>query len=316
MAGLNRSINKYRFGGSEPPELPETSQCLFVRQTTLEKFNLQSATQLVILRRQTDLSNRLRTLYASLRLSNCLLFCLKSCNIEFSSLGFFDSECAAIFGHTKHRKVCKLGIAKHRKERSFRDSKLGGVLCGRVGRSVVGQVGRWAGRRQVDRRAGRQACKSSDVFPPEYTIYRNDRKVGTGGGVFTATKEGLITDAQLQLTTDCEIVWSKVMAWNKKDIYLCSFCMPHRNLNDINRLGDSLRQITQCKSGKHIILAGDFNFIDIDWEKMTNKNGAADREVQQALLDLSIEHGLTQVHSQPTRDMIMLDLVFTNNPSE
>ena len=83
--------------------------------------------------------------------------------------------------------------------------------------------------------------------------------------------------------------------------------MPHRNLNEINRLDDSLRQITQCKSGKHIILAGDFNCPDMDWEKMTTKKGAAGREVQQALLDLSIEHGLTQVHSQPTRDMNMLD---------
>ena len=41
---------------------------------------------------------------------------------------------------------------------------------------------------------------------------------------------------------------------------------------------------------------------------------AADKEVKQALLDLSIEHGLTQVHNQPTRDHNMLDLVFTNSP--
>ena len=161
----------------------------------------------------------------------------------------------------------------------------------------------------------KNTIKSSEVFPPEYTIHWNDRSIGPGGGVFIATREGLITDAQPQLTTDCEIVWSKVKARNKKDIYLCSFYMPHRNLNDINRLDDSLRQITQCKTGKHIILAGDFNCPDIDWENMSVKKGAADREVQQALLDLSIEHGLTQVHDQPTRDLNMLDLVFTNNPS-
>ena len=41
----------------------------------------------------------------------------------------------------------------------------------------------------------------------------------------------------------------------------------------------------------------------------------ADREVQQALLDVTIEHGLSQVHDQPTRDNNLLDLVFTNNPS-
>ena len=161
----------------------------------------------------------------------------------------------------------------------------------------------------------KNTIKSSEVFPPEYTIHRNDRSIGLRGGVFIATREGLITDAQPQLTTDCEIVWSKVKARNKKDIYLCSFYMPHRNLNDINRLDDSLRQITQCKTGKHIILAGDFNCPDFDWENMSVKKGAADREVQQALLDLSIEHGLTQVHDQPTRDLNMLDLVFTKNPS-
>ena len=42
-------------------------------------------------------------------------------------------------------------------------------------------------------------------------------------------------------------------------------------------------------------------------------SGASDREVQQALIDISINHGLTQVHNQWTRGNNMLDLVFTNN---
>ena len=112
----------------------------------------------------------------------------------------------------------------------------------------------------------KNTIKLSEVFPPVYTIHRNDRSVGPGGGVFTATKDNLITDAQPQMTTECAIVWSKVKARKKKDIYLCSFYMPHRNLNDVNRLDDSLRQVTQCKNGKHIILAGDFNCSDIDRE--------------------------------------------------
>ena len=68
----------------------------------------------------------------------------------------------------------------------------------------------------------KNAIKSSEVFPPGYTVHRNDRSTGTDGGVFTAIKEGLIADAQPQLTTDCEIVWTNVKARNKKDIYLCS----------------------------------------------------------------------------------------------
>ena len=161
----------------------------------------------------------------------------------------------------------------------------------------------------------KNAIKSSEVFPPSYTVHRNDRATGTGGGVFTATREGLIADAQPDLTTDCEIVWTKVKARNKKDIYLCSYYMPHRNLNDIARLEESLKQVTNHKKGKHIILAGDFNCPDINWEKMTVNKGAADREVQQALLDLTTEHGLSQIHDQPTRDNNLLELVFTNNPS-
>ena len=91
--------------------------------------------------------------------------------------------------------------------------------------------------------------------------------------------------------------------------------MAHLNITDIHRLEESVQRVLQTINGKHIILAGDFNCPNTDWENMTVKKGAADREVQQALLDLSIEHGLTQVHNQPTRDNNMLDLVFTNNPS-
>ena len=91
--------------------------------------------------------------------------------------------------------------------------------------------------------------------------------------------------------------------------------MPHRNLNDINKLEDSIQQLTQNSKDKHIILAGDMNCPTIDWDTLTVHKGAADRDIQQALLDLSIEHNLTQVHSQPTRDNNLLDLVLTNNPS-
>ena len=161
----------------------------------------------------------------------------------------------------------------------------------------------------------KNTIKSSEVFPPGFTVHWNDRNTEPRSGVFKAVKEGLIADAQPQLATDCEIVWTKVKARKKKDIYLCSNYMPHRNLNDIARLDESLKQATNQKKGKHIILAGDFNCPDINWEKMSVNKGAADREVQTALLYVTMEHGLPQVHDQPTRDNNLLDLVFTNNPS-
>ena len=48
---------------------------------------------------------------------------------------------------------------------------------------------------------------------------------------------------------------------------------------------------------------------------MSVNTGAADQMVQKALIDFAVEHGLTQVHHQPTRNNNILDLVFTTNPS-
>ena len=98
----------------------------------------------------------------------------------------------------------------------------------------------------------------------------------TGRGVCTAVKEGLIADdAQPQLTTDCEIVWTKVKARNNKDICISALTICH----DIARLDGSLKQATNHKKGKHIILAGDFNCPAINWETMPVSKVATEQEV-------------------------------------
>ncbi|CAG2251960.1 unnamed protein product [Mytilus edulis] len=112
----------------------------------------------------------------------------------------------------------------------------------------------------------------------------------------------------------CEIEWSKIKLKNSKDLFIASYYIPHRNMKDITNLKLSLEKLTTGKP-KHIIIAGDFNCPDIDWINMEIKTGAPDKEVQQALMDLSIEHGLVQIHDKPTREGNLLDLVFTNNPS-
>ena len=40
--------------------------------------------------------------------------------------------------------------------------------------------------------------------------------------------------------------------------------MPHRNINDPNKLSESITMLNNGKP-KHTILAGDFNCPDIDW---------------------------------------------------
>jgi hypothetical protein len=159
----------------------------------------------------------------------------------------------------------------------------------------------------------KDAIKSSEVFPKNFKIYRNDR--GTlGGGVFVGIHEELISTETTSIITECEIEWSKVKLKNNKDLHIASFYMPHRNMKDLDNLRLSLDKLTNGKP-RHVIIAGDFNCPDIDWVNMEIKTGASDREVQQALLDITSEYGLTQIHDKSTREGNMLDLVFTNNPS-
>ena len=161
----------------------------------------------------------------------------------------------------------------------------------------------------------KNSIQSSEVFPESLKVHRNDRPSGLGGGVFVAAQDSLPLDAQPDLTTGCEIIWSKTRQKNNKDLYICSYYMPHRNMGDILALEESLNRFNTQHRDKTIILAGDFNCPDVDWNNLAVRVGAQDREVQQALLDLTSEHGLTQVHHEPTRQNNILDLVFTNNPS-
>jgi len=58
--------------------------------------------------------------------------------------------------------------------------------------------------------------------------------------------------------------------------------MPHRNLNDTNKLHESVKQLSQAPKDKHIIIAGDFNFPNINWNTMSVNKGAADQMVQES----------------------------------
>ena len=71
-----------------------------------------------------------------------------------------------------------------------------------------------------------------------------------------------------------------------------------------NKIITSPATLELATTGKdsQIILAGDFNCPDIDWNTLTVKNNAQDKEIQQALVDVAIDFNLTQVHEKPTRE--------------
>ena len=156
--------------------------------------------------------------------------------------------------------------------------------------------------------------KSSEVFPNNYTAYRNDR--GTlGGGVFILIQNSIIATEQPQYVTKCELDWVKIKLKDSKDLLIGAFYMPHRNNKDMEELEKSLKIITEENNNNNIIIAGDFNCPDIQWDTLSLKHDASDKEVQRTLIDITSQSGLTQLHEEPTRENNLLDLIFTTNPT-
>ncbi|CAG2218191.1 unnamed protein product [Mytilus edulis] len=100
---------------------------------------------------------------------------------------------------------------------------------------------------------------------------------------------------------------------DKKDLTIGSFYMPHRNMEHIKELDKSLDHISN--KNQTIILTGDFNCPDINWNTMSVNQNAQDKEIQRALMEVIISHSLTQIHETPTRGNNLLDIVLTSNPS-
>jgi len=108
----------------------------------------------------------------------------------------------------------------------------------------------------------------------------------------------------------------KIKLLNQKDLHIGAFYMPERNTHDLDQLQKSLNMITENgKKERDIILAGDFNCPDINWNTHNAHSSGKDQDIQQNLIDMTSSSLLSQVHLSPTRGPNILDLVFTTNPT-
>ena len=161
---------------------------------------------------------------------------------------------------------------------------------------------------------------SASVFPEGYVAYRKDRPGDNHGGVFILVSSRLESSQpeNLQLNDRSELVWVEVKIPGTKNLFLCSFYRPPRS-----RQPDLFSELDEClrliPGNAHVWVGGDFNLTSIDWKKHTVEQYPTDGTLCRELLDLSLEHNLTQVVSRPTRltldSQTMTDLFFTNNPS-
>ena len=94
----------------------------------------------------------------------------------------------------------------------------------------------------------------------------------------------------------------KIHLKGSKELFIGCFYMHHRNEYDLQQLDSSLDKLDKSKY-KHIILCGDFNCPDIDWEtnSVHEKPSQGQGPIQQQLVDIALDHNLTQLNTYPTR---------------
>ena len=157
---------------------------------------------------------------------------------------------------------------------------------------------------------------SSEIFPSHYMVIRKDHCI-CGGGVFVALKNYSTVVEEPSFNGNAEMVWVKLCFNKYKPIYVCSlYRPPGSSIEPLYELNDILISIHECSTSPAILLAGDLDLPDLNFEDgicYTNHNPAYGYEINSFFVEMMNDYGFEQSVTQPTRDDLLLDLVLYKN---
>ena len=111
----------------------------------------------------------------------------------------------------------------------------------------------------------------NEILPTNYTVFHNDQG-SRGGGVLLAVKDHIATKllsspANLEmLTVEIKLLYTTVI--------LCVvYLPPHPTLIEVQLLRDHLSQLPPSSN---ILLLGDFNLPDINWDILSSESNTSD----------------------------------------
>ena len=134
--------------------------------------------------------------------------------------------------------------------------------------------------------------------------------------MFLAFKNCYTISEMPESDTDCEIIWANVKLKGSKHMYIGSFYRPpNSNIETLKELEKSIINLPKNSDNQHIVLGGDFNLPDINWNDACVTRGSKRAVIHQQLLDIASDHMLENIQKEPTREKNVVDLYFTNNTS-
>lgn len=160
----------------------------------------------------------------------------------------------------------------------------------------------------------REEISSNEVFPKGYIIYRRDRQIGRGGGVFIAVREALPSSLNF-VDPQEEILGVNVKFGRVSRVVVGLYRSPSQDFKILENLDNFLN----CPSldGKDILICGDLNLPNVDWSFLSNSNS-----VSQILIDdIFKRRNFVQIvntgtRQRPSGQASVLDVCLTNFDSD
>ena len=122
--------------------------------------------------------------------------------------------------------------------------------------------------------------------------------------------KGSISSVEQLSPADCEITWTKI-SLPGGDILFGSFYRPPKSpIDQLEQLELSMNNLKQLNGlhGKHVILGGDFNLPDINWQDGSLRaNQQYSTAINEKMVDIMGEFNLTQMVLEPTHQGNILD---------
>ena len=145
----------------------------------------------------------------------------------------------------------------------------------------------------------------SEIVTNSYTVFRHDRN-RHGGGVMALVRNNISATQRNDLESNSELAWIEISHTTGKLLLGIFYRPPNSDLSYLKTLQDSLLSIPD---NTDIILCGDFNVPDVNWEINTPTSSSP---LASLLCDITSSAALRQFVDEPTRGNNILDLVFTN----
>ena len=164
---------------------------------------------------------------------------------------------------------------------------------------IIGITESWANSQILD----------SELMVKGYRFFRSDRKdttFGRGGGVLLYIKENIIVKERKDLEYDQigSSVWVDVSI-KEKTTNKVTVGLVYRSPNNTEANDDLLYKGLNISAKNNVLIMGDFNYPDIDWDTNTSSRHG------KRFLDTINDNFLIQNVNIPTRGDNILDLILT-----